>query len=135
MAGIRRFEDIEAWQKARHLVQAIYALTDNGAFPKDYILRDQLRRAAVSMMSNIAEGFARRGSKEFANFLSMTHGSAAELQSHLYVARDRRYLVAEDFQKLYDGAAEVSRMVQGLMTYLRSNSQLSTRNSELRRRT
>jgi len=134
MAGIKRFEDIEAWQKARRLVQAIYALTEDGAFSKDYFLRDQVRRAAVSMTSNIAEGFARRGSKEFANFLSMTHGSAAELQSHLYVARDRRYLAAEEFQKLYDGAAEVSRMVQALMKYLRSNSQLSTRNSELKER-
>lgn len=129
MATIKRFEDIEAWKKARGLVKEIYAITENGGFGKDYALRDQVRRAALSMTSNIAEGFARKGGKEFMNFLSMTHGSAAELQSHLYVAADLGYLPPDTFKRLYDRTEEVSKMVQSLRTYLKTNSKLSTQNS------
>jgi len=133
MAVIRRFEDIQAWQKARILVREVYALTEGGLFGRDHALRDQVRRAAVSTMSNIAEGFARRRSKEFVNFLNMAHGSAAEVQSHCYVALDRGYISEEAFQKLYQLADEVSKIIQGLMSYLGFNSKLSTRNSQLRR--
>ena len=133
MAVILRFEDIQAWQKARNLVRKIYELTSDEPLVKDYVLRDQLRRAVISIMSNIAEGFARRTSKEFINFLTMAHGSAAEVQSHLYVALDLQYLSEQGFRELYQLAEEVSKMIQGFMIYLKSNSQLSTRNSQLRR--
>jgi len=132
MGAIARFEDIQAWQKAKVLVCKIYEVSSNGSLANDWALRDQLRRAAISIMSNIAEGFARRTSKEFANFLSMAHGSAAEVQSHLYVALELRYLSEHRFKELYQLAGEVSKMVQAFMAYLKSNSQLSTRNSQLK---
>lgn len=90
MAKIERFEDIIAWQKAREMVKEIYQVSSDGKFAKDYGLRDQLRRAAVSVMLNIAEGFARKTSREFMQFLVIAHGSAAEVQSALYVAIDQQ---------------------------------------------
>lgn len=133
MSVITKFEDIQAWQKARKLVRTVYEVSGDGQFLKDYALREQLRRAAISTMSNIAEGFARRGSKEFVNFLKMAHGSVAEVQSHLYVAFDLDYITKERFQMLYNLAEEVSKMTQAFMTYLKTNSKLSTPNSQLRR--
>lgn len=121
MAKINRFEDIQAWQKARDLNKAIYGITKNSYFSKDFSLRDQIRRASVSIMANVAEGFGRRSKKEFINFLNMSHGSAAEVQCHLYVALDQNYISQQDFQVLYDTVDEVSKMVQGFMNYL-SNS-------------
>lgn len=81
MSSIERFEDIEAWQKARELTRSIYAMTSHGAFSKDFALRDQIRRASVSGMSNIAEGFERGGDKEFKNFLSIAKASVGEVKS------------------------------------------------------
>lgn len=88
MPTFKRFEDIEAWKKARIVTREIYLLTMNSAFVKDFGLTNQIRRATVSIMANIAEGFGRRSDKEFANFLNIAHASAAEAQSHLYVALD-----------------------------------------------
>lgn len=88
MATITRFEDILGWQKARQVTSAIYEVTGQGVFSKDFGLRDQIRRSSVSIMANIAEGFGRKSDKEFANFLNYAHGSVAETQSHLYVALD-----------------------------------------------
>jgi four helix bundle protein len=121
MATFRRFEDIEAWRKARDLTKQIYVISSRSAFGSDYALRDQVRRASVSIMANIAEGFGRSGSKEFLQFLANAKGSATEVQSHLYVALDQRYLDAVQFQPLYDAADEIGRMINGLMTYLRSS--------------
>ena len=90
MATFQRFEDIAAWQKARSAANAVYKITSNVAFAKDYALRDQIRRACVSIMANIAEGYGRRTNKEFVIFLHFAHGSVAEAQSHLYMARERR---------------------------------------------
>lgn len=118
MAKIERFEDIQAWQKARELNSNIYSLTKNSSFLKDFSLRDQIRRASISIMANIAEGFGRKSSKEFANFLNMAHGSAAEVQCHLYAALDLKYISKEDFEMLYKKADEVSKMIQGFMNYL-----------------
>ena len=120
---MRRFEDINAWGKARQLVREIYQVSAQGAFGKDFALRDQTRRAAVSIMSTIAEGFARRIHKEFRNFLAMAHGSAAEVQSQLYVALDLGYLTEEKFRNLYSKAEEVSRMVQPLGASLSSTAE------------
>ncbi len=84
MARIEKFEDIDAWQKARALSKAIYSVTGNGAFSHDFGLRDQIRRAAVSIMSNIAEGFDRGSNREFTQFLYIAKGSTAEVQAQLY---------------------------------------------------
>lgn len=118
MGRIERFEDIQSWQKARELNKDIYNITKNSNFSKDFSLRDQIRRASVSIMANIAEGFGRRSKKEFSNFLNMSHGSAAEIQCHLYVALDQDYIDQREFETLYDKAQEVSKMIQGFMNYL-----------------
>lgn len=88
MAAFQKFEDIKAWQKARELTKEIYLATSDNLFSKDFGLRDQIRRASVSMMANIAEGYGRKTNKDFAHFLVIAHGSAAETQSHLYIALD-----------------------------------------------
>lgn len=121
MSNIEKFEDIQAWKKARELTKQIYKVTKNTQFSKDFGLRDQIRRAAVSIMANISEGFARRTNKEFINFLAMAHGSIAEVQSHLYVALDEEYISKQEFNDLHGKANEVSRMVQGFSNYLRNS--------------
>jgi len=118
MAKIEKFEDIQAWQKARALTKDIYKVTKDSKFFKDFALRDQIRRSAVSIMANIAEGFARRTNKDFVNFLSMAHGSVGEVQSHLYVSLDEEYISKSDFNSLHAKADEVSKMIQGLSNYL-----------------
>ena len=118
MGKIERFEDIQAWQKSRELNSEIYRITKNSNFSKDFALCDQIRRASISIMSNIAEGFGRKSKKEFANFLNMAHGSAAEVQCHLYIASDLNYINNEDFKALYEEVDEFSKMIQGFMNYL-----------------
>lgn len=122
MGKIGRFEKIEAWQKARFLVKKVYLVCRIESYRKDYNLLDQTRGAPVSIMANIAEGFARRTNKEFINFLGMSHGSAPELQSHFYVALDQQYLSKEDFHALYHITEEVSKMIQGFSNYLKNSS-------------
>jgi four helix bundle protein len=100
MATIRRFEEIHAWQKAKDFVKEIYKISSQGSFGKDYGLKDQIRRAAVSIMGNIAEGFGRKSNQEFANFLNYSHGSAAEVQSHLHIALELEYIETTTFNTL-----------------------------------
>ena len=119
VATIRRFEDLEAWQQARKLTHAIYAASKQGAFAKDFALRDQIRRASISVMSNIAEGFERDGNREFRHFLSIAKASAGEIRSQLYIALDQGYITPERFSHLSDLATRTSRMISGLMGYLR----------------
>ena len=119
MAGFKKFEDIVAWQKARELTRLIYQHTTAGGFEKDYGLQDQIRRSAVSIMANIAEGHGRRSDREFANFLNIARGSAMELQSHLYVALDLNRMNQEKFQEFYLLAGEISRMLHNLSKHLR----------------
>jgi len=114
MAKIERFEDLIAWQKARELTRAIYEVTRQGAFAKDYGLSGQIQRAAVSIMSNIAEGFERGGRGEFHQFLSTAKASCAEVRSQLYVALDVGYLDKTTFDRLLQQAEEVARIVGGL---------------------
>jgi len=121
MPTFRRIEDIQAWQKARQTTRMIYRLTGNGRFAKDFGLRDQIQRASVSIMANIAEGFGRRSDKEFANFLNMAHGSTSETQSHLYVAFDLGYLDQTSFDEVYILLDEVSRMTLALAQHLRGS--------------
>ena len=121
MPTFNRFEDILAWQKAREVTRRIYEITSNERFARDYGLRNQLQRASVSIMANIAEGFGRHSDKEFANFLNMAHGSASETQSHLYVALDLGYIDQDVFAKLYTLIDEVSRMIMRLAQHLRAS--------------
>ena len=116
MAGIERFEDLIAWQKSREMAAAIYKTTGEGNFSKDFALRDQIRRAAVSVMSNIAEGFERKGSKEFHQFLVVAKASCAEVRSQLYVALDVGYINKNIFEHLYESSVEVSKIISGLRT-------------------
>lgn len=121
MAAFQTFEEIIAWQKARVLTSAIYAVCREGEFSRDFGLRDQIRRASVSIMANIAEGFERATNREFHRFLSIAKGSAAEVRSHLYVALDASLITSELFKSLRAQAEEVGRVIQGLMEYLNSN--------------
>ena len=120
MATITRFEDIEAWQTARRLTNLVYDLTDQGAFVRDYGLKDQIRRAAVSVMSNISEGFESRTQALFIDLLGRAKGSAGEVRSQLYIALDRRYITKAQFDEARDLADKASRQVYRFMTYLNS---------------
>jgi four helix bundle protein len=111
---IERFEDLIAWQKARVLTRAIYQVTKQGAFSKDLALSRQIQRAAVSIMSNIAEGFERGGRREFRQFLSTAKASCAEVRSQLYVAFDVGYLDKAGFQRLLAQAEEIGKIIGGL---------------------
>ena len=119
MATFKKFEEIEAWQKARQLTKRIYALLRSGEFAKDFGLKDQIRRASVSIMSNIAEGHDRSGTGEFVHFLAIAKGSAAEVKSQLYVALDQEYINGRTLTETIGLADETASMIGGLMNYLR----------------
>ena len=121
VATFQKFEDIEAWQRARELTREIYTVSNENPFSKDFGLRDQVRKTSVSIMSNIAEGFERDGTKEFIQFLSVAKGSSGELRSQLYVALDQGYLEEERFERLLGIVLETSRMIGGLINYLRKS--------------
>ena len=114
MQKVQRFEDLIAWQKARILTKGIYDATRQSAFARDFGLSGQIQRAAVSIMSNIAEGFERNSPHEYSRFLSIAKGSCAEVRSQLYVALDARYLEQTQFIQLQRQAEEVGRIVSGL---------------------
>ena len=118
MSTIKRYEDIEAWKRGRQLTAAIYRATSAEAFRRDGALRDQMRRAAVSIVSNIAEGFDRNGAGELRQFLAQAKGSAAELQAQLYVALDVGYIDRSSFEDLYRQAGEVLNLLGGFIRYL-----------------
>jgi four helix bundle protein len=118
MATWKRFEDIDAWKKARALSKEIHVLTADGKCSRDYAFVKQFRSAALSIMSNIAEGFERDGNREFASFVSIAKGSAGEVRSQLYSALDVGYCSEADFDRLYGMATEISRMLGGLLNYL-----------------
>jgi four helix bundle protein len=121
VSTFRAFEEITAWQKARELTRRIYDVTGKGRFGRDFALVDQVRRASVSVLSNIAEGFERRGSKEFSYFLSVAKGSLGELRAQLYVASDQGYIDDATFKELSQLAAETGRLLGGLARYLRQH--------------
>jgi four helix bundle protein len=122
MASFRAFTDIDAWQKARELAGLVYAVTRAGAFAKDFALRDQIRRASVSVMANIAEGFGRSGSSEFIQFLAVAKGSACEVISHVYVAFDQGYIDRSEFERLGDLGERTINLIGGLMKYLQQSN-------------
>jgi four helix bundle protein len=118
---ILRFEDIEAWQEARKLVKMVYeVIRKSPEFRKDFRLVNQVQDAAVSSMSKIGEGFARKGNREFIQFLFISKSSAAEVQSHFYVALDQGYVSETDFRAVYDQAEVVSKLDSGFIKYLES---------------
>ena len=121
MAKIKKFEEIESWKKARSLTKQIYKATSTGKFARDFGLKDQMRRASVSILSNIAEGFERGGDKEFLQFLAMAKGSCGEVRAQLYVALDQDYFSRAEFEALSRIATEASRLISGLMTYLKQS--------------
>ena len=122
MATVKSFEDLEAWQLARTLVVEIYEATAKGPFGSDYGLRNQIRRAAVSIASNIGEGFERDGDREFIQFLSQAKGSCGEVRTQLYIARDLGYLTEDTFHRLRERAIRTGKTIFGLVRYLKHSS-------------
>ena len=120
MSTIHRFEEIEAWQTARQLTKIVYDLTSAGSFSHDFGLRDQMRRASVSIMSNIAEGFESRTSGLFLEFLGRAKGSAGELRAQFYVAHDAAYLNQDQFHSLRALCEKCSGQISGFASYLES---------------
>ena len=128
--SIRQFEEIEGWQEARILAAKIYEISNRGKFSTDFGLRDQIRRASISIMANIAEGFGRGGKTEFIRFLRISRASALETQSHLYIALDLGYLSSTDFETLHKQAIRVARLVGGFINYLSNHEQPINRTTD-----
>src|SRR4030042_3923116 len=118
MPTIVRFEDIEAWQTARELTRKVYELTRNGEFARDFGLSDQMRRASVSIMSNIAEGFESRTQPLFNDYLGRAKASAGELRAQVYIGKDIGYLNEVEFSQLFELCDKCSRQIAGFMKYL-----------------
>ena len=122
MATIKRFEDLISWQRARELVKYIYSLTKKPDFKRDFGLKNQTERAAVSSMANQAEGFSRGTKIELINYFYIAKGSAAETQSHLYAARDSGYIDMSEFRKAYQLADETQRLIQSFVGKVKSGA-------------
>jgi four helix bundle protein len=121
MGKINRFEDIVAWQKSRELNKLIYEATLKQPFVKDFALVDQIRRSSISILSNIAEGFERKGVQEFIHFLNIAKASAAELRAQLYISSDLGYISVDNATELISQVTTISKMISGLMKYLERN--------------
>ena len=121
MAAAKRFEDLEVWQLGRDLTRIVYKVTSGGRLAKDFGLRDQLRKASVSVMSNLAEGFERGGIREFLQFVALAKGSCGEVRSQLYVALDQEYIGQADFDRVFELTVRLSRMLASLLRYLRNS--------------
>jgi four helix bundle protein len=119
--AVKNFEDLNVWRQARQLTKQVYRLTKSEKFMKDFGLRDQIQRATVSIMSNIAEGFERGGNQEFVQFLYVSKASCGEVRSQLYVAFDQGYITDNDSEKLLQSFRRLSAMISNLITYLRQS--------------
>jgi four helix bundle protein len=119
---IKQFEDIIAWQKARLLSIQIDEVIANNKWGNDFALINQIQRAAGSVMDNFAEGFGRMGNGEFIHFLTISNGSAREVQSQLYRALDKKYILQDEFSRLYKLAEEICKIITSLSAYLRKSS-------------
>lgn len=117
---IERFEDIDGWKKGRELTSVVYELVRRDGFSKDYGLKDQITRASVSIMNNIAEGFDAGSEAEFIRFLRYAQRSATEVMSCLYVALDNAYITQSDFDSTYGLANEARNLIGGFIKYLKS---------------
>ena len=118
MATITRFEDIEAWKKSRELNREVYRITRSDTFARDFGLRDQIRRASISVMSNIAEGYERDGNAEFRQYLYIAKGSAGEVRAQLYAALDAEYIDQPTFDRVTALAFDTVRLIKGFIRYL-----------------
>jgi four helix bundle protein len=116
----KTFEELVMYQRARDLVNAIYAATRDGSFTKDYGLKDQIRRAGISILSNIAEGFDRGSTVEFVQFLYIAKGSCAEVRAQLQIALDQRYMTSAEYQRLAELAQWISGMISNFIKHLQS---------------
>lgn len=121
MSNIGRFEDLEVWQLSKTLANHIYDLTSTGKFAQDYVLRDQVRRASVSIFSNIAEGFERNGNKEFIQFLYIAKASCGEVRAQMAFANDRDYISQDDFDCIYKNLISFRNQISGFIKYLRNS--------------
>lgn len=122
MPLVKRFEDLEAWQEARRLTQTVYDMTKTKSFQRDYGLIDQIRRASVSIMNNIVEGFDSGSTAEFIRFLGYAKRSGSEVQSCLYVALDQQYVTQPQFQESYKAVESVRKLTLGFIRYLRTTA-------------
>ena len=118
MARIEHFEDLEVWKLARKLTGKIYTLSRAGAFAKDFGFRDQICRAVISIVSNVAEGFERRSNSQFTQFLHIANGSAGEVRAQLYIARDLGYISQKQFQDAYEDIVRIGKMLTSLTRHL-----------------
>lgn len=116
---IDKFEDIQSWQEAKELTNLVYEICKKLDFSKDFGLRDQIQKASVSIMANIAEGFDSQSDIEFIRFLNYSRCSASEVQSHLYVALEQKYINNDDFHKIYNKCKETKRLIGGFIKYLK----------------
>ena len=123
MSTITRFEEIEAWKTAREMTRMIYALTEQGQFAKDFGLKNQIQRASVSVMSNIAEGYESRTQAQFLEYLGRSKASAGEVRCQLYIAIDLKYLTEAQFNEVFDLADKSSRQLARFMGYLETHPQ------------
>ena len=126
MAGFKAFEEIIAWQEGRKLVKQIYGLTRAGDLSRDFGLRDQIQRAAVSVCSNIAEGFERRGNREFIKYLWIAKGSAAEVASQIYHVFDVGYVSQDEFNSVYDAAKRIGSLIHRLIASIPNPDHIKT---------
>lgn len=122
MPAITRLEDLEIWQTSFDLALRIYDISENGVFGKDFAMGDQIRRAAISSMSNIAEGFGRESKNEFKRFLDISRGSSVEVQSVLHLSRARGYITDEEFDEIHGGYGSLCRRTNALIRYLKENA-------------
>lgn len=125
--SIKYFEDLSIWKLSRELTNRIYKATGADEFSKDFGLKDQIRRASVSVMSNIAEGYERGGNQEFIQFLSIAKGSCGEVRSQLYVAMDQDYIAKDDGEQLIEDFKKLSIMINNLIEYLKGSSYKGTK--------
>jgi four helix bundle protein len=119
---VKAFEDLKVWQDSRVFVKSIYEITANEKFNRDYSLKDQIQRAAVSIMNNIAEGFERDSNKEFVTFLKYAKGSAGEVRSMLYIILDLNYITGDDFKKYFEDSINIITQISNFQKYLRNYS-------------
>jgi four helix bundle protein len=123
MSTIKRFEEIEVWQTSRELTKLIYSLTEESRFSRDFGLKDQIRRASVSIMSNISEGFESQTQAQFIRYLGIAKASAGEVRSQLYVSHDLEYISQEQFTKAFALAEKASRQAARFISYLETHPQ------------
>ncbi len=134
MATVKRFEDLYSWQRARELTRCVYALTRKPEFSRDYGLKNQIERAAVSVMANQAEGFSRGTKIELINYFYIAKASAGEVQSHLYIAKDLGYINMSEFQNAYRLAGEAQRLIESFVQKVKTGAQSGLQHKRIQKK-